>query len=82
VNDIVQVPSYNLNGGFVHPEYIDQNLEKPEDNKKGITRRDWLAGLAMQGLLGTENTWTEETIANQSYMMADAVIAESRKETK
>lgn len=50
-------------GGYVYPETRNENVafwfegsEKPPDNFQyvrypGITRRDWLAGLAMQGIL-------------------------------
>ena len=61
----------------------------------GITRRDWLAGLAMQGqLANAESCKDQSDIADVSgknvceimsiisYNMADAMIAESRKEQK
>ena len=65
-------------GGLVYP-MPDWDL-RDHSWTLGITRRDWLAGLAMQGLLVTENAWTEETIAKVAYEMADAMIAQGKKE--
>jgi len=54
----------------------------------GITRRDWLAGLAMQGLMSMERMPTmkggdpikgEGDIAIVAYTFADAMIAEGKK---
>lgn len=79
-------------GGFVYP-LSGGGIGKPTDNK-GITRRDWLAGLAMQGHIANankefikaivdcanENGITEaEMVSAASYEIADAMIAESRK---
>ena len=64
-----------------------QDVEYP-----GITRRDWLAGLAMQALIGSEhhmdsmlkiieerNLDVDSSIAKMSYVFSDAMIAESNK---
>lgn len=48
----------------------------------GITRRDWLAGLAMRELassLKEDEVWVFSEIAEFSYKLADAMIAESNK---
>ena len=58
----------------------------------GITRRDWLAGLAMQGMLGNPKAIQEslddakenncnptESLSFIAYQYADAIIAEGRK---
>jgi len=53
------------------------------DREKGISRRDWLAGMAMQGMVAnpTNNRLDDERIARETYRMADAMIAEAdRKE--
>jgi hypothetical protein len=49
----------------------------------GISRRDWLAGLAMEGLIGSfvdsfEPGW-EVAVAREAYLAADAMIDVSKK---
>ena len=48
------------------------------DNVGNMTRRDWLAGLAMQGLLadGASAKHTFESIVEDAYDYAEAMIAE------
>ena len=66
------------NGGFVYPI---------RDGEVGITRRDWLAGLAMQAIITNYEDWyvdwPEEKggpdVASESYRMADLLIAEGKK---
>jgi len=64
-------------GGFVYPHSITEEFDS------GITRRDWLAGLAMQGLIAScgENQKYAPAgeIAHASYLYADAMIAEGKK---
>lgn len=82
------MPEEKDDGGFFYPgaKYVDVGgqIPVPEDYP-GITRRDWLAGLAMQGELASqdgseENDWIKlEVLAERSYMIADATIAESNK---
>lgn len=66
-----------INGGgrmyaMVQDEYIQH----------GITRRDWLAGMAMQGFMGSvqvDQVWSMNDAVAQCYRMADAMIAEGNK---
>ena len=60
-------------GGFVYA-CAAENGHQP-----GITRRDWLAGLAMQGLLSSDSELDLESFTRQCYLLADAMIAESAK---
>ena len=77
--------SENKDGGFIYPS-------NTHDLGSGITRRDWLAGLAMQALIGSEhhmdsmlkiikerNLDVDSSIAKMSYVFSDAMIAESNK---
>ena len=72
--EIKQVPSYNRNGGYMYPQEFAVN-------GTGITRRDWLAGLVIQGLLANPHyaDLKPETRAMVCYELADAMIAEGRK---
>ncbi len=70
-------------GGMVYPHNADDISQID-----GITRRDWLAGLAMQGLLakgidyytGCDPENVENELPMRAYGIADAMIAEGRKE--
>jgi hypothetical protein len=45
----------------------------------GISVRDWLAGLAMQGLLASgEISVSHEVTAEKAYSYADAIIQEAK----
>jgi hypothetical protein len=50
---------------------------------QGMSRRDWLAGMAMQGMLANRDAWDgerhNEYVATQAYKIADAMIAEGKK---
>jgi hypothetical protein len=51
----------------------------------GLSKREWFAGLAMQGFvtsLGSSLTTTHEMIAEWSVDVADKLIAELAKEPK
>jgi len=60
-------------GGYFYPNQLDKN----KDWSDGITRRDWLAGLAMQGLLANSACeFNPKDLADFAYKNADAMIAE------
>ena len=69
-------------GGFLFPQIVvDFDLRKVE--KGGISRRDWLAGLAMQGMFANEQNnarYGNRDIARFSYQAADEMIAQGEKE--
>lgn len=70
------------NGGQFHQGQMS-NPPHPQD-VPGITRRDWLAGLAMQGMISDIAEDGRETrhfkaIPKLAYIMADDMIAESNK---
>lgn len=50
----------------------------PSESCHGMTYREWLAGLAMQGAAG-EYGWTVAQRAKWAVDMADALIEELRK---
>lgn len=71
-------------GGFVYPIYLDEeNLDK-QVVSYGITRRDWLAGLAMSGMAGagsdkdSMHPKTALEIAQTAYHIADLMIRVSK----
>ena len=82
------MPVKKDDGGQVYP---DPRRAAHNMACQGITRRDWLAGLAMQGMLSDsehleammQNDDKIETIPSRmavaSYKFADAMIAESNK---
>ena len=48
----------------------------------GMSRRDWLAGLAMQGEVAgfpDDESWDAPDLAQWAYRVADAMIAEGDK---
>jgi len=54
----------------------------------GMSLRDWFAGQAMQGYLAAGNDWSwrdspiEKSVAEESYLLADAMLAaRERKES-
>ena len=68
------------NGGYVYPNTLQHLQEVGYGISLGITRRDWLAGLAMQGLLTKAEQYVSgRELADVAYKYADAMIAEGRK---
>ena len=67
-------------GVYVYP-MADNDI--PSD-QPGITRRDWLAGLAMQGLLSSakpsDGDLPAGAFALAAYDFADAMIKKGKKE--
>lgn len=73
-------------GGHVYPNESYKNMPV---SANGITRRDWLAGLAMQGMLTNMKDYVPDDPAKSredfqaipflAYVIADAMIAESTK---
>lgn len=61
-------------GGYVHSMVVDA-----ETYEHGITRRDWLAGLAMQGILAAGGEVTMTEVLKTSYDVADGMIEEGNK---
>jgi hypothetical protein len=56
------------------------------DTMSNMTRRDWLAGMAMQGIMSTEGSLKAlpkgnpaRIIANMSYQFADAMIKQGEE---
>lgn len=71
-------------GGYVYPVYLDGDHR---DMSPGITRRDWLAGLAMSGLVGgtgsdkdSMHPKTALEVARSAYHIADLMIRMSGEE--
>lgn len=65
-------------GCFYPPVELIDHMGKHEFYH-GITRRDWLAGLAMQGMVVKHPECDWEEVAVLSYGLADAVIEEGKK---
>lgn len=70
----------------IHNKQLIPVLDNTGDWKtlvRGMTLREYYAGLAMQGFLSTEtgNSFKRELIAKWSVECADAIIAELEKET-
>lgn len=62
---------------FPHPEMFRRGYIVPfADASTGMTLRDWFAG---QALVGGKWATTPQQIARGSYIVADAMIAESQK---
>ena len=67
-------------GGFINCTRSDTPLGMML-TEGGITRRDWLAGMAMQGMLASGDwDWRKPKFSTErAYMFSDAMIAEGRK---
>ena len=60
-------------GGYVYP-----TMGNHVALTYGITRRDWLAGLAMQGLLMGADNIQPIKLSGAAYQLADAIIKEGQ----
>ena len=75
-------------GGFVYPfVFRDEEEHRTRYAEYGITRRDWLAGMAMQALVSivvsTEDNMHPHTaleIGKSAYHIADIMIRMSKEE--
>ena len=53
----------------------------PMWGRTGMTLRDWFAGMALQGLIGSPRKLSpSETISGRAYELADAMIKEREVE--
>ena len=52
-------------------------LDNQFEDNKGLTKREYFAGLAMQAMAASDLTY--EDIAHDSVKMADAILAELEK---
>jgi len=72
-------------GGVVYPSDIIHTDGKVHSQRVGTSRRDWLAGLAMQGMLSNSTDDPKDgmkiitSISTLAYMLADTMIAEGEK---
>ena len=85
-------------GGLAFPgkriekvEYKDCSGPEIEVNYPGMSLRDWLAGMVIQGLCVSHNPYGDRIVsaevvrnsmAETSYQIADAMLAERDKEPK
>jgi len=76
-------------GGYVYPqpecETKGEFYTHSSSSEGGITRRDWLAGLAMQGILSnptyiSHNAVNSRFQVDMCYLIADAMIAEGGRD--
>lgn len=67
---------------FPAPEYlinkeVDQKTILRLDMTRGMTLRDWFAGMALQGIVSdspTTGEWGEERMASYAFQLADAML--------
>lgn len=66
-----------------HPG-LENDLRRIVIRSQGLTKREWFAGLAMQGLIkDSESPFLHaEVISEKAVKQADALIAELAKQTK
>ena len=67
------------NGGAAFP--CERERGERLDSSEGMTLRDYFAAKALQGIFASGNltTETEQKIAVDAYLMADAMLAERAK---
>jgi hypothetical protein len=74
-------------GGPAFPATVEEysgGLSTKEVHYPGMSLRDWLAGMAMQGLIvsvwkETGADYTANSCAKEAYQFADAMLAEKEK---
>ena len=67
-------------GGPAFPESYIGNDAPHEGTGGGLTKRDWFAGQKMAALTIVNGAlMSEDAIAQEAYMQADAMIAEREK---
>ena len=60
-------------------EFFEYNLPNKEKQYSGLTKREYFAGLAMQGLLNN-TAFTVKFIASQSVKIADELLKQLENE--
>ena len=58
------------------------NSEHSQGNFNGLTKREYFAGLAMQGLLANPDLYVNMKIGQEAVLLADELLAELAKPTK
>ncbi len=71
----------DIGGGFAHAiDSFNMPLAAQYDPRyRGMTMRQWYAGLAMQAVVSYHGECDEAYYANFAFKMADAMIAEEKK---
>ena len=59
--------------------YLNQHSEYVDNEDKGLTKREYFAGLAMAALLSTDSVDTHSAFAGSAVKMADALLKELDK---
>lgn len=64
-------------------EYEGQAPHAVQTRHDGMSLRDWFAGQALAGLASASDTasWPSDEFASMAYTIADAMLAERRKES-
>lgn len=68
------------NGGPAFPKTLER-WNGSFDPVDGMSLRDYFASKAMNGICSSDPSmeWTDDRIAKQAYLMADAMLAEREK---
>ena len=83
----------NLKSGFMptFPTIIElvktiremqENIKKKPEIPSLLSRRDWFAGMAMEGVLSINDDMSQTAVVEYSIRIADAMLAELDKEGK
>jgi len=62
-----------------NPDEPIQTIEYSDNYSNGLTKREYFAAMALQGLLATNSTTTIEYYAIDAVRIADALIDELNK---